>query len=97
MVDLLHLKSEVFKFLLLLCEGVYFVFLCVVGNDTESQDASEKPMGSLCQAGPSSRRKSSRSLRVCPSARLLFGWGLCSGLPPPQPPKAAGQAVVPAG
>lgn len=88
-VGLLNLKSEVFKFLLLLCEGVYFVFLRVVGNDTQNQDATEEvlPMSSICPRRTFEEAEAWQileGLSVCLSARVLFGWGLCSSLPPPR-------------
>lgn len=46
-VGLLNGQLEVFNFLLLLCGALYLIFLCVVGNNTENQDAAKElqPMG----------------------------------------------------
>lgn len=75
----LNLKWEFFKFLLLLCEEVYFLLLFVVSSNTQSQDAAKEP---LQTAGALMRRKASECLSICLCAQVWFGWGLCSGLQP---------------
>lgn len=89
-MGLLNLKRDVFKFPLLLYEKVYFLFLFVVGGNTQSQDAAKEPlrMGSACHKGALRRRKPSESLRTCLCTQAWFGWVcalVCSLLIPVKP------------
>ena len=72
-VGLLNQKSEVFKFLLLLCEGMYFVFLCVVCNDTQNRDAAGEPlpMGNICPR---------RTFKQEEAQQIPEGLSVCTGV-----------------
>lgn len=106
---LLNLKVEIFKFPLLLsvrgaisgCAGcaLYFCVWCTQ-NSNQNWDAIRELLWMDGQHLPRATFKQDEVQQVPEglSAWALFGWDLCSSLPPPYPPvKALSQALVPSG